>query len=197
MRHPRAVPGSRAAPHVKYPEVSRQRVGHAVCSGGLHRREPTKKAGPMPNQKPIMFVSAGQPHYRNEPNRVKVIAIPLIAAAALMGCAMDAMPIEDDEASETQTLFGGVLDTDLVKVTGDQVDFGGAVWGINSPVGSGTMTWSIVDGFYTPRLTGTLHMKDADGKFARMHISYWDGAGGHIATRHGGIVQASGNAHQS
>lgn len=59
------------------------------------------------------------------------------------------------------------------------------------------MTWSIVDGFYTPRLTGTLHMEDASGQFARMHISYWDGGGGYIATRHGGTVQASGNGHQS
>jgi hypothetical protein len=157
-----------------------------------------------------MFVSTGQLHRKNEPNRVKRIALPLIAAAALMGCAVDATPVEDDEAllgdpsatagtpgTQTQALFGGVLDTDRVKVTGDKVDFGGAVWGVNSPVGSGTMTWSVVDGFYTPRLTGTLHMKDAAGKYARMHISYWDGAGGHIATRHGGIVQASGNGHQS
>ena len=40
-------------------------------------------------------------------------------------------------------------------------------------------------------------MKDASGKYARMHISYWDGGGSLIATRHGGIVQASGNGHQS
>jgi hypothetical protein len=48
-----------------------------------------------------------------------------------------------------------------------------------------------------PRLTGTLHMEDADDMYARMHISYWDGGGNLIATRHGGIVQASGNGHQS
>ena len=89
-----------------------------------------------------------------------------------------------------------VLDTDSVRVTGDKVDFGGSVWGIHSPVGSGTMTWSVVNGFYTPRLTGTLHMEDASGDFARMHISYWDGGGNHISTRHGGIVQAPDNSHE-
>jgi hypothetical protein len=82
-------------------------------------------------------------------------------------------------------------------VTGDKVDFGGSVWGIHSPVGSGTMTWSIVGGFYTPRLTGRIHLEDAAGKFARMHISYWDGGDNLIATRHGGIVEPEDNDHQS
>jgi hypothetical protein len=30
-----------------------------------------------------------------------------------------------------------------------------------------------------------------------MHISYWDGGGNHIATRHGGSVQAPSNGHHS
>jgi hypothetical protein len=167
-------------------------------------------ASQLSNHKPTMIAIARQPHYANNSPRAKEIALPLIAVAALMGCAVDTTPHGDVEfvdadspasaepfGTEAQPLFAGVLDTDSVKVTGDKVDFGGSVWGINSPVASGTMTWSIVDGFYTPRLTGTLHMKDADGKFARMHISYWDGGGGHIATRHGGIVEASGNGHQS
>ena len=96
----------------------------------------------------------------------------------------------------TSGVAHAVLDTDSVKVTGDRVDFGGGVWGINSPVGSGTMTWSVVDGFYTPRLTGTLHMDDADGMYARMHISYWDGGDNHIATRHGGSVEPPDNGHE-
>ena len=88
------------------------------------------------------------------------------------------------------------LDNDSVKVTGDKVDFGGSLWGGNSPIGGGNLNWSIVNGFYTPRLTGTLHMENANNMYARMHISYWDGGGDIIATRHGGIVQASGNSHQ-
>jgi hypothetical protein len=164
----------------------------------------------MSSQKPTLFSIARQPHHTNNPSRAKLIAVPLLAVTTLMGCSVDAMPREPEEAfaedpsasaenpgTQAEPLFGGILDTDPVRVTGDKVDFGGSVWGINSPVGSGSMTWSIVSGFYTPRLTGTLHMKDAAGKYARMHISYWDGGGGHIATRHGGIVQAVGNGHQS
>ena len=144
-------------------------------------------------------------------NKAKMmLALPLIAVGALMGCAVDGTSgegeadgagveqhaaSEEDVGAATQALV--TVDTDSVKVTGDKVDFGGGVWGIHSPVGSGTMTWSIVNGFYTPRLTGTLHMEDANNKYARMHISYWDGGGNMIATRHGGIVQASGNGHQS
>jgi hypothetical protein len=161
----------------------------------------------MSKQKPLVSVSASGLHRTKDRRRVKRLAFASVALVALMGCAVDAVPDAEDEAGSGDASASGetlgtaaealVLDTDSVKVTGDEVDFGGSLWGINSPVGSGTMTWSIVSGFYTPRLTGTLHLKDAAGKYARMHISYWDGGGVHIATRHGGIVQASGNGHQS
>ena len=88
-----------------------------------------------------------------------------------------------------------VLDNDNVKVNGPRADFGGSVWGVHSPVGSGNMSWDVVNGFYTPRLTGTLHVEDADNLFARMHISYWDGGGNMIDTRHGGIVHVDGDDH--
>ena len=87
------------------------------------------------------------------------------------------------------------LDNDNVKVNGPRADFGGSVWGVHSPVGSGNMSWNVVDGFYTPRLTGTLHVEDADNLFARMHISYWDGGGNMIDVRHGGIVHVDGDDH--
>jgi hypothetical protein len=87
------------------------------------------------------------------------------------------------------------LDTDSVRLTGNQVDFGGSVWGIDSPVGSGKLKWSVVNGFYTPELIGTIHLDDAKGKYARMHVSYWDGGGNLISTRHGGIVHATDNKH--
>jgi hypothetical protein len=161
----------------------------------------------MSNHQSIDSVSACGRHRTQAPKRGKGLALASVALVALMGCAVDALPDAEDEVGSGDASASGetlatasealVLDTDSVKVTGDKVDFGGSLWGINSPVGSGTMTWSIVNGFYTPRLTGTLHLKDAAGKYARMHISYWDGGGGHIATRHGGIVQASGNGHQS
>lgn len=137
-------------------------------------------------------------------------ALALFAAGTLLGCTADALPSEADAdllgasssseetlGSTAQAVVGPILDSDSVKVTGNKVDFGGALWGIHSPVGSGTMTWRVVDGFYTPRLTGNLHLEDADGQFARMHVSYWGGDGSLIATRHGGVVQAVGNGHQS
>lgn len=46
-----------------------------------------------------------------------------------------------------------------------------------------------------PRLIGTIHLDNASGKYARMHISYWDGGGGYIDTRHGGSVHATDNSH--
>jgi hypothetical protein len=133
-----------------------------------------------------------------------------LALLAMTGCTAAVAPSESDAdaagdasasgetvGTSTQAYVGPILDTDSVRLTGDRVDFGGSVWGIHSPVGSGTMTWRVVDGFYTPRLTGTLHMEDADGKFARMHVSYWGGGGNLLYTRHGGIVEASGNSHQA
>jgi hypothetical protein len=135
------------------------------------------------------------------------LAFPLLAMLTVTGCAAATSPSESDAdafdgspepiATSTHAYVGPILDTDSVRVTGDKVDFGGSLWGIHSPVGSGSMTWRVVDGFYTPRLTGTLHLEDADGKYARMHVSYWGCCDDLFYTRHGGIVQASGNSHQS
>src|SRR5262245_17841599 len=88
-----------------------------------------------------------------------------------------------------------LVDLDLVRLTDNQVDFGDDTWTGSAPLGYGSVQWDIVDGFYTPRLIGTLHLKDAKGMYARMHISYWDGGGNYIATRHGGIVHATDNDH--
>lgn len=87
------------------------------------------------------------------------------------------------------------LDVDLVRLTDAEVDFGDNTFVLGVPLGSGLVTWDIVSGFFTPRVTGTLHLDGASGKYARMHLSYWDGGGSHIATRHGGIVQAPDNGH--
>jgi hypothetical protein len=181
---------------------------YAACTRPLHvdnRRR--NRSLTLSNQKQLVHVSAQQPAAMNRPiSRAKLAALPWVAAGALFGCTVDPTPSEADVDAMSDSPASGetlgtatqaFIDTDSVKVTGDKVDFGGSLWGINSPVGSGTMTWSVVNGFYTPRLTGTLHMHDAAGKSARMHISYWDGGGGFISTRHGGIVQASGNGHQS
>ena len=83
------------------------------------------------------------------------------------------------------------IDTDPVTLTDTQVSFGGSILGV--PTGPGHVKWDIVSGYYTPRLMGTLSMNGANGKYARMHISYWDGGGNLLYTRHGGIVQAPNN----
>ena len=106
-----------------------------------------------------------------------------VAALAAVALTVIAVPGRADAA----------LDTDSVRLLDNEVDFGGSVWDpiFDNPVGGGTLTWDVVDGFYTPRLVGTLHLHDASGKYARMHVSYWGGGGDLIETRHGGIVHVA------
>jgi hypothetical protein len=87
------------------------------------------------------------------------------------------------------------IDTDPVTLTDRGIDFGAYTFVAGVPVGSGSVEWDIVSGFYTPRVTGYLHLNNVSGDYARMHVSYWDGGGSLIATRHGGTVQAPGNGH--
>jgi hypothetical protein len=123
-----------------------------------------------------------------------------IAAVAIATVATSG-PVNASPTTSTSAVASIPLDTDTVKLTDAKIDFGGSVWdGVFShdPVGAGTLTWTIDSGFYTPHLTGTLHLWDAPNKYARMHISYWDGGGNRIDTRHGGIVQApNDNNHHS
>ncbi|HEX5100340.1 MAG TPA: hypothetical protein VFV94_12610 [Polyangiaceae bacterium] len=137
-------------------------------------------------------------------------ALPVLVVCALAGCAADATPSEadadalagGDAASEpvgttSEAYTGPVLDTDYPELTGPNIDFGGSVWAFGTPVGPGTLTWRVVDGFYTPRLVGTMHLDNASGMYARMHVSHWDGGGNLISTEHSGTKRASGMGHQS
>jgi hypothetical protein len=114
--------------------------------------------------------------------------------------------IEGTEAQIEPTLPPGTstsswdeewIDTDFVRLTDRGIDFGGEEFALGEPVGFGRVVWSIVGGFYTPRLIGTLHLNGVSGQYARMHISYWDSVGEYIDTRHGGIVRAFDNGHHS
>ena len=87
------------------------------------------------------------------------------------------------------------LDTDSVRLIDGDVDFGNNTFVLGAPLGSGSVVWDVVAGYYTPRLIGTIHLDGAAGKYARMHISYWDGGGAYMYTRHGGTVHASDNLH--
>jgi hypothetical protein len=75
---------------------------------------------------------------------------------------------------------------DPVKLTDPEIDFGDSVWVglLNDPLGTGSVNWSIDSGYYTPTLVGTLHLNNARHKWGRMHIDYYDGAGGYIDTEH-------------
>jgi hypothetical protein len=73
---------------------------------------------------------------------------------------------------------------DLVKLTDNEVDFGGSNWDglLSDPVGTGSVQWSVVNGYYTPRSVGTLHLNNARNQWGRMHIDYYDGAGTYLYT---------------
>ena len=90
-----------------------------------------------------------------------------------------------------------LIDTDSVRLTETDIDFGGSLFGAGVPVGSGSVEWDIIDGFYTPRLVGTIHLDNASGKYARMHISYWSGGDELIDIRHSRTRQAPNNNHHS
>lgn len=85
------------------------------------------------------------------------------------------------------------IDTDLVRLTDNRgIDFGNnGLFVLGAPVGYGSVVWSIVCGFYTPRLIGTLHLDGVSGQYGRMHISY---AGGETP-RHSIIRRAPDNEH--
>jgi len=57
--------------------------------------------------------------------------------------------------------------------------------------------WSVTGGYYTPRLVGTLHLKDAGNEWGRMHIEYFDGSGGYLYTAHSNEHQAPDNGHHA
>jgi hypothetical protein len=99
-------------------------------------------------------------------------------------------------SSSTACLDGadGHVQTDWVKLTDPRIDFGDSNWVslFRDPAGTGSVSWDVVCGFYTPRLVGTLHLNDAAGYWGRMHISFWS-YGDNIETRHSNTARAAGN----
>jgi hypothetical protein len=97
-------------------------------------------------------------------------------------------------SSWTGSTWDQDLGTDIIKLTDSGIDFGDNTWLFGAPIGFGSVEWAIVDGFYTPRLIGTLHLDGVSGKFGRMHISYWSG-GELIDIRHGQTRHATDDGH--
>src|SRR5688572_18390280 len=67
-----------------------------------------------------------------------------------------------------------VIDTDRPKLTGTGYDFGNGTFVAGSPTGGGRLEFALKDGQIEPRLTGTLHVNDADGTCARVKLAYRD-----------------------
>ena len=76
------------------------------------------------------------------------------------------------------------LDTDLVLITDPGIDFGDNTYLISAPIGWGSVEWDLVNGYYTPTLTGYLHLDNVSGQYGRMHMSYWDGGPNPLYTDH-------------
>ena len=67
-----------------------------------------------------------------------------------------------------------VVDTDRPKLTGTGYDFGSLGFVAGAPTGGGRLEYHLRNGEIEPRLTGTLHVNDADGTCARVKILYRD-----------------------
>jgi hypothetical protein len=87
--------------------------------------------------------------------------------------------------------------SDAVKITEDGVDFGGSGFSFGQPVGDGWVSWGIVEGVVTPRLTGTVHLNNSSGECARMNLRYYTESGAYLTERAGGTVCAGDNGHHS
>jgi hypothetical protein len=83
-------------------------------------------------------------------------------------------PTDPTNTSSNECTWSQNYGTDIIKLTGDRVDFGDSSFVGGAPLGVGSVQWSVPDcRYYTARLQGTLHLDGASGKFARMHVSYW------------------------
>jgi hypothetical protein len=93
------------------------------------------------------------------------------------------------------TAQASVIDTDSVKLTGTDYDFGNGTLVAGSPTGSGDLKFDYTGGVIKPHLTGTLHIDDASGTCARMHLDYRDRSGTSLKIEHGGTVCVNDDQH--
>ena len=108
-------------------------------------------------------------------------------------------PFDDDTNSGGQNgcsdSADGPTGTDIIKLTGEGIDFGDNTWSGSGPIGVGSVQWAVTCGFYSARVVGTLHLDGVSAGFGRMHVGYFN-AGTEVDTRHGGIVRAPDADHQ-
>jgi hypothetical protein len=84
-----------------------------------------------------------------------------------------------------------------VRLTATGYDFGGSVWAAGVPAGSGEIRWYHENGKIRARLTGHIHLNDADGTCGRMRMRYYDSDDELIETRYGGEVCVTDDGHHS
>ncbi len=88
------------------------------------------------------------------------------------------------------------IDTDLVLITDSGIDFGDNTYLISAPIGWGSVEWNVTNGYYTPTLSGYMHLDNVSGQYGRMHMSYWDGGGHLLYTDHSPSLHVNSNRHQ-
>ncbi len=88
------------------------------------------------------------------------------------------------------------LDQDGVRLTEAGFDFGDNTFADGAPTGNGTLTWVLQNGALTPRLKGTLHLRNVDNVCARMRMDFYNG-NALLKRKRGGTVCAPDSAHHS
>jgi hypothetical protein len=88
-----------------------------------------------------------------------------------------------------------IFDRDGVQLTSAGFDFGDDTFEDGAPTGNGTLNWVLENGQVTPKLQGTLHLKNVS-TCARMRMHYLNGTA-LLTTREGGRVCAPDNAHHA
>ena len=121
------------------------------------------------------------PRQRHRSWRTGALALAVTAAA------FAAVPL----ASAKST-----IDQDAVQLTEAGLDFGDNTFVDGAPTGNGTLKWVLNNGALTPRLQGTLHLKNVNDLCARMRMDFYNGTT-LLKQKRGGIVCAPDAGHHS
>ena len=121
--------------------------------------------------------------YRKHPIRLATAALAAVALTML------AVPGRADAYE----------DIDTVKLTSRQIDFGSDDWVglLSEPWGSARIYWDVVDGFSTPKIVGWLHLNNAAYQYARIYLTFYDGAGNYVSQMYSDTEYVWNNDHHS
>lgn len=111
----------------------------------------------------------------------------LTLALAIGAIALAAAPLASAKSN---------VDQDAVRLTAAGFDFGDNTFVDGAPTGNGTLTWVLDNGALTPRLRGTLHLKNVRDICARMRMDFYNG-NTFLKRKRGGKVCAPDDGHHS